>query len=151
MIDLLKIKWKEEALNVEHNWTRLPLPQTKSMNGEDIDEDNKKMFDDLVNSHLHLELIIRYEVIYRDANKGTRKEREAEETAVLKQTLARTVSLIPVCLRYLTWFCNFERKVKLVDVMKCDKYTILGAYLLEGTMRLVNEVKAGDKIEIPIL
>lgn len=95
------------ALKVEPNWTIISLAQTKSLNGEDIDENNKKIFGDMFNDYLHLRLIIRHEAFVKEANKGTRNERVAEETAVLKQTRAVAVSLITACLRSLAYFYNF--------------------------------------------
>lgn len=36
------------------NWTSLPLAEKKSVDGEDIDENNKTVFDDMVNAYPHM-------------------------------------------------------------------------------------------------
>lgn len=81
-----------------------------------------------------------------EVRKGTTNGRAAEENIVLNQTWICTVSLIPICLRYLVSSSSVQWKVKLVDEMKNDNYTMLGPYLLTATSCRVIEIKTGDKM-----
>lgn len=104
------------------------------------------MLDDMFNSHPHLRLIIRHEVIFKETNKGTSSEIAAEETAFFKKMCTCIVYFILVCLRYLASFSSFERNFKLDDIIKYGKFTMLGAYFLAANTRRVIKVKVGDKI-----
>lgn len=70
---------KAAILKLKPNWRSIPLPQKHSMNGEDIDKNNKKI-STTWSMPRTLQLINRHDLTVRETNKGTINEREAEKT-----------------------------------------------------------------------
>lgn len=61
----------------------------------------------------------------------------------LMQTWTPTVSIITVCLRYIASFPNFYLHLKLLDLMKYDKHTMLAKHCLSATSRSSNLTYGG--------
>lgn len=63
--DSWNMQWKVAALKYDSYWTSLPFAQKNSMNDEDIDENNNKLFDDGANAHPLLQVIIRGKLTFK--------------------------------------------------------------------------------------
>lgn len=70
------------------------------------------MLKELVDKQEHLELMVRHEVLLRDSVGNTAKANANGTVIATKEIRARSISLINVCLRYLSDVSNFDRKTK---------------------------------------
>lgn len=81
-----------------------------------IDVVNDTNLTNSVNDYEHLKLIMCQEVILRERRKYVRKN-STDNAAGKSKTWTRAISMMQVCLQYISPFSNFENQVKHIYVL----------------------------------
>lgn len=113
-----------------------PFTDTSSSRMSIIDTVNEIKLTNIVEEDEHLKLIVQQDVIFREGGKNFRNN-STHYAAAKSNSRTQEISMAHVCLRYISAFANFERKVKPISLFKYDKYSIIAIFKLEITLRRV--------------
>lgn len=67
-----------------------------------------------------------------------------------KKTSTRIISLINVCLRYMSAVANVEKKMKYNSALKYDEYSLIETYKLASALQLVVDFKTDGRIDFHV-
>ena len=115
----VKMMWKADAKDPELKTSDLPYAFTSVSGNTDVDSCNANRFEEVVQCHAHLQLLVQHDVILKEASATRSKGTNDTST---KKTMSRSISLIQVCLRIISAMSNFEKRTKTHHVLKYDKY-----------------------------